>query len=63
MRIAAAAALLFFVLCSVTSAQAPETQTEYHPTEGGVVRCVEGPTVPSTSAAGIGTAISCSWAR
>ena len=63
MRIAVAAALMFFLLCSVTSAQAPGTRTEYRPKEGGVVRCVEGPVVPSASAEGIGTAISCSLAR
>jgi hypothetical protein len=63
MRIAVAAALMFFLLCSVTSAQAPETRTEYHPKEGGVVRCVEGPSVPSTRAEGIGGYISCSWVR
>ncbi len=63
MRIALAATLVFFLLCSVTSAQAPETRTEYHPKEGGVVRCVEGPAVPSTGAAGIGTVVSCSWVR
>jgi hypothetical protein len=63
MRIAVVAALMFFLLCSVTSAQAPETQTEYHPEGGGVVRCVEGPAVPSTRVEGIGTYISCSWAR
>jgi hypothetical protein len=63
MRIALAAALMFFLLCSVTSAQAPETRTEYHPKEGGVVRCVEGPAVPSSGAEGIGGYISCSWVR
>lgn len=61
MRIAVVAVLTFFVLCSVTSAQAPGTHTEYHPKEGGVVRCVEGPAVPSTTGEGTGTAISCSW--
>jgi hypothetical protein len=63
MRIAAAAALMFFLLCSVTSAQVPEIRTEYHPKEGGVVRCVEGPPLPSTRVEGIGTYISCSWVR
>jgi hypothetical protein len=63
MRIAVVAALVFFLLCSVTSAQAPETRTEHQPKEGGVVRCMEGPAVPSTRVEGIGTAISCSWAR
>jgi hypothetical protein len=62
MRMAVVAAPVFFLLCSVTSAQAPGTRTEYHPKEGGVVRCVEGPAVPSTRVEGIGTAISCSWA-
>jgi hypothetical protein len=61
MRIAVVAALWFFLLCSVTSAQAPGTRTQYHPQGGGVVRCVEGPAVPSTRVEGIGTAISCSW--
>jgi hypothetical protein len=63
MRIAIAAALMFFPLCSVTSAQAPETRTEYHPKEGGVVRCAEGPAVQSTRVEGIGTYISCSWVQ
>lgn len=61
MRIALVAALVFFLLCSVTSAQAPGTRTEYHPKEGGVVRCLEGPTVPSTRVEDTGTPISCSW--
>jgi hypothetical protein len=61
MRTALVAALMFFLLCSVTSAQAPGTRTEYHPKEGGVVRCVEGPAAPSTRVGGTGTAISCSW--
>jgi hypothetical protein len=61
MRIALVAALVFFLLCSVTSAQAPGTRRDYHPKKGGVVRCVEGPAVPSTGVEGVGTAISCSW--
>jgi hypothetical protein len=63
MRIGVAAALMFFLLCSVTSAQAPETRTEYHPEGGGVVRCTEGPAVQSTRVEGIGTYITCSWVR
>ena len=62
MRIGVVATLVFFLLCSVTSAQAPATRTEYHPAEGGVVRCVEGAAEPSTAVEAIGTAISCSWA-